>query len=135
MRCVHGERGMTLIELLVALAVLALFLPGVMAFFTAGSRSVAHSGQQTTATALAANALEEQRIILMTKPLPLSDIRGSHGPSEPRLGFSRQVTWWPRTITVSGRDVRVWNLTVRVEYRDERQVTRQVYLETFVFPR
>lgn len=132
MRCVSNERGMTLIELLVALAVLALLLPGVLAFFSTGSRSVARAGLQTTATALAADALEEQRRNLLTHVF-------SHGPGSrtdtPRPGFSRTVSWRQQAINAGGSTVQVWELDVVVAYQDERGTARQVALETFVFPR
>lgn len=132
MRCVRNERGMTLIELLVALAVLALLLPGVLGFFAAGSRNVARAGLQTTATALAADALEEQRRNLQTHIF-------SHGPGNrtdaPRAGFTRTVSWRERQADAGGRQVSVWELDVSVSYQDERGSARQVALETFVFPR
>lgn len=136
MQCVRGERGMTLIELLVALAVLALIVPGVLAFFAAGSRSVARAGLQTTATALVVDAMEEHRRSLLTQSLPQDDGIVSSLPTEfPRTGYSRQVTWQPQTRTVAGIQIRVWHLTVSVTYRDERQVTQHVRLETLVSPR
>ena len=127
-----GERGMSLIELLVALAVLALLLPGVLAFFAAGSRTVARAGLQTTATALAADAMEEQRRHLQTLALGPAGSR----IDTPRAGFSRNISWQNVSRPAgSNATVNVWHLIVRVEYRDDRQVTRQVYLETYVFPR
>ncbi|MBT9172803.1 MAG: hypothetical protein DDT21_01189 [Syntrophomonadaceae bacterium] len=132
MRRILGERGMSLIELLVALAVLALLLPGVLAFFTAGSRTVARAGLQTTATALAADALEEQRQILLGRPF-------THGPGTrpdtPRPGVTRTVSWEVSQVDAGGRQVSVWALDVVVSYQDERGISRQVALETFVFPR
>ncbi|MCL5982107.1 MAG: prepilin-type N-terminal cleavage/methylation domain-containing protein [Firmicutes bacterium] len=131
MRCDCGERGMSLIELLVALAVLALLLPGVLAFFVAGNRTVARAGLQTTATALAADALEEQRRRLLTQA------GGTSSPviDTPRPGVTRTVSWREREVDAGGRQVSVWELDVVVSYQDERGITRQVALETFVFPR
>jgi prepilin-type N-terminal cleavage/methylation domain-containing protein len=123
---------MTLIELLVALAVLALLLPGVLAFFNAGGRSVARAGLQTTATVLAADAMEEQRRNLLTHVF-------THGPGSrtdaPRQGFTRTVSWREAKVDAGGRQVSVWELDVVVAYQDERGTARQVALETFVFPR
>jgi prepilin-type N-terminal cleavage/methylation domain-containing protein len=123
---------MTLIELLVALAVLALLLPGVLAFFNAGSRNVARAGLQTTATALAVDALEEQRRSLLTHVF-------SHGPGSrtdtPRLGMNRTVSWREARVDAGGSWVSVWELEVVVSYQDERGTARQMTLETFVYPR
>ncbi|MBS3947183.1 MAG: prepilin-type N-terminal cleavage/methylation domain-containing protein [Dethiobacter sp.] len=132
MRCDCGERGMSLIELLVALAVLALLLPGVLAFFVAGNRTVARAGLQTTATALAADALEEQRRRLLTQAfggtsLPVIDT--------PRPGVTRTVSWQQQQVSAGGSMVTVWHLRVVVSYRDDRQAAREVALDTYVFPR
>jgi type II secretory pathway pseudopilin PulG len=123
---------MTLIELLVALAVLALIVPGVLAFFAAGSRSVARAGLQTTATALAADALEEHRRILLERPF--SQGAGSR-IDEPRPGITRTVIWQQKQVIAGGSPVNVWHLRVVVSYRDDRQAARETALDTYVFPR
>jgi prepilin-type N-terminal cleavage/methylation domain-containing protein len=126
---------MTLIELLVALAVLALLLPGVLAFFNAGSRSVARAGLQTTATALAADALEEHRRSLLTRAFSLGGSGSAPVVDSPRPGFSRTVSWQQQQVNAGGSMVNVWHLRVVVTYRDDRQAARELALDTYVFPR
>jgi prepilin-type N-terminal cleavage/methylation domain-containing protein len=54
----RGERGLSLIELMVALTLLSLGFMGVIAMFPLGSQTVAESGMRTAAIELAQQGLE-----------------------------------------------------------------------------
>lgn len=68
-RLSHGERGITLIEVMVALAVLALIASGVLALISQNTRFVIAADDRLSASILADNIMVEQ----MVRSTPLEE--------------------------------------------------------------
>jgi prepilin-type N-terminal cleavage/methylation domain-containing protein len=103
----HGnERGVTLVELMVAMMLLAVALAGLAASYPLAMQAVTAGGLKTTATLLA------QQCIELAKSLPYDSLPGGLASSCPARppgypGFARSVTVTPATPTPTTTTVAV----------------------------
>ena len=116
-----SERGVTLVELLVAMIILAIALVGLAASFPAAMYGVSIGGFQTTATLLAEQCLEVARdmarsgVATVTQSgLTAQDGCGSSTPFGP--GFIRTVTVQDGATFGGGYPASVTVVTVSVTF-------------------
>jgi type IV pilus assembly protein PilV len=95
-------RGMTMVEVLVALLIATVGLVGALAMSSSMIAGTTQSRQMTEATVLAQSKMEEQQ--LRTSPLPAFGISESDGcdaqltcssPTPTNAIYTRTVTWGP----------------------------------------
>jgi prepilin-type N-terminal cleavage/methylation domain-containing protein len=115
------ERGMTMVELMMALVVLSIGLLGLAAIFPAGRRFTNRDRLMTTATDLAEQKMEQLRTLSYSDP----DLTiGTHptASGETVGNNNRFVRWW--TITQIATDLRCAD--VRVTWAAVRPETARV---------
>lgn len=102
------ERGVTLLELMIALLLLAVALIGLAASFPLGMYGVTLGGFQTTATLLAQQAIEQARAgtyggipSLATGGCDASAGTGTYAAVPGYPGFSRCISVQPATPTTT----------------------------------
>ena len=116
-----SERGMTMIEMMIALIVLSIGLLGIAAIFPAGRRFSNRDRLMTTASDLALQKLEQIRTYSysdanLTVGMHPSVSGETVGPN------NRFVRWW--TVSQIATDFRMAD--VRVTWTDERPETARV---------
>jgi type IV pilus assembly protein PilV len=120
-RSLRGERGMTMVELMIALVVLSIGLLGIAAIFPAGRRFSTRDRMITTATDLAEQKMEQLRA------KPYSDLDLTVGVHPTAFGeavgnSNRYTRWW--TVTQVATDLRCAD--VRVTWTATRPETARV---------
>ncbi|HEY5986344.1 MAG TPA: type II secretion system protein [Streptosporangiaceae bacterium] len=113
-----NERGVTLIELLVAIMLLAIALTGLASSYPLAMQAVTGGGFQTTATLLAQQCVELAKSMPYDR-IPL-DLAGSC-PTSPTgyPGFTRSVT-----VTTASPTATTTTVTVSVDFRSTQGVVQ-----------
>ncbi len=115
-----NERGVTLVELMVASMLLAIALTGLAASFPLAMQAVTGGGYQTAATLLAQQCLELAKNMPYNRlPIDLAPNCPTTPPGNP--GFTRTVTVAPGLPTATTTTV-----TVEVDYRSTQGQTQTV---------
>jgi prepilin-type N-terminal cleavage/methylation domain-containing protein len=117
-----NTRGFSLIEVLIAAAILGVVLLAIAGLFSTGYSNVGSGGRRTKAVAMAKQKIEELR----DGVFPPS----TTGSPETLEGiYSR--SW---TVTVTGASSQVATVTIAVSWPDANQGTRQVTLTSMMAP-
>lgn len=111
-----GNKGFSLLEVMVALSILSVGLLGLVGLFGAGHRTLQVGNQEMLAARLAQNKMEALR---HARPLPVSK-------EEEIQGMTRR---W--SITLSAADPRLWVVTVYVF--PTQQPDQSVLLKSLLF--
>lgn len=104
MRARVSESGMTLMEVLIAIAFIAVALLALLGMLSTGYNSVAAGGSVSKATDYARQEMEFLRNVAVT------DARFANGNDTPETGVSR--TWTVATVGSTVTPNRLWRLTV-----------------------
>lgn len=115
------HRGVTLMEVLATLVLVAIVLPVAMQGVTTSLRATSHARHQAEAARLAENKLNE--FLVLRDPYGLTG-NGDFGPAWP------EYRWESRSVV---REYNVYEVTVAVSWT-ERGEPRQVELTTLVYP-
>jgi len=116
-----AERGMTMVEMLVALIVLSIGLLGIAAIFPSGRRFSNRDRLMTTAVDLAQQKVEQIRTLPYSDPALAIGIHPT--ASGETVGSNNQyVRWW--TVTQIATDLRCAD--VRVTWSSARPETARV---------
>ena len=113
MRTRWDARGMTLIEVLVAISIVTVALLALLGMLSGGSLEVAAGGGQSKSTGYARQQVEQLRNQPLCPAAP--PCFPTNGTDNPDPGNPRLVRTW--TITSSGPTVapnRLWDITVTV---------------------
>ena len=104
MRARSRQSGMTLMEVMIAMAFIAIALLAVLAMVSTGYNSVAAGGSESKATDYDRQQME------FLKNVAVSDARFANGNDTPETGVARSWTVAPVGATVTPN--RLWRLTV-----------------------
>ena len=105
-----GEAGATLVEVLIAVAILSVAITGLVAAFSTGSLSIRKTDRLITAESLARSQLE------FTKSQTYLAAPSSYATVTPvPLGYSISSD----ATSISGRDANVQKITVTVQYEGD----------------
>lgn len=105
-----GEAGVTLVEVLIAVAILSVAITGLVAAFSTGSLSIRKTDRLITAESLARSQLE------FTKSQTYLAAPSSYATVTPvPLGYSISSD----ATSISGRDANVQKITVTVQYEGD----------------
>lgn len=99
-----SQSGMTLMEVLIAIAFMAIGLLALLAMLSSGYNSVAAGGSVSKATDYARQEME------FLKSVPVTDARFANGNDTPEARVTRSWTVAPVGATVTPN--RLWRLTV-----------------------
>lgn len=119
---VSPVQGMTILEVLLATALLGAIAVTVFSAFLIGLRAAALAGGMNTAAGLAQEALATATASSCGSSMPMDD---AVEPEDRRLGrYHREVT------LAQVPDTNLWEWTVRISWTQERRL-RTVTLKTF----
>ena len=129
MRIRRGAQGFTLVEVLVAVAIIAIALVALLSMVSQGSLNVYAGGRQSKATAYARQLLEQLKNQSLgpapcTPPAPLTGcFPPANGTDTPEQGVVRQwtITQTPPTVFPN----RLWAITVSVGVNQAQAVVGQ----------
>lgn len=126
---VRGERGITLIELMVALVVLAVGLLAVGGVFPSGTRNQLSDRMLTNANNYAQQKLEDLSVLVWSDPA-LTDGRYPAGTAFESLGSNAQWHRWYDVTTLAAPldNLKKVTVTVSWNFMGSRQVTSTTYL-------
>ena len=119
------ERGMTLPEVLIAIAILTIGLLAVVSMLSAGFSDVVVSGGQSKATSYARQKIEELRNQAFVATLAQTT---ETGPPNLEPGFTR--TWQIAAVGVTAAPNRLARITVTVTWATGAGPSQQVIVET-----
>lgn len=134
-----NERGMTLVEVLVAVAVITIGLTAVATGMQLGTAGIATGQQETTAVFLAEQRLEDIKAFALSTAAGQGfvNVIGANFPAE---GYNTITSYggYRRTVTITDPSATLKRVTVDVFYRPvavasanaERQVTFSTTLRT-----
>ncbi len=114
-----GQKGFSLLEVVIAMSILSVGLLGVVGFFETGFKALRAGSRQGLAVQLAQGKMEELR---SADPTLLS---------EGQDASDGMVRRW--TIERSARDPRIWIVQVQVAWKNGLSPNRSVLLKSFVF--
>jgi prepilin-type N-terminal cleavage/methylation domain-containing protein len=114
----RDDRGLTLVEVVIGIAILVIGLLAVLGAVSAGYMEVVTSGGQSRATAHARQILEQFR----NQPFP----GPADGSDSPESGVTRT---WTRTVTGTEPN-RLARFTVRVDWTRGRGLSQSIVVET-----
>jgi prepilin-type N-terminal cleavage/methylation domain-containing protein len=112
----RGERGVTMIELLIALMLLTIALLGLAASFPYSMQGVVAGGYQTTATLLAQQSIDQARGELYERLCGM-DTGGSFASVPGYAGFTRRIDVTPAPAACPGTPSGVTTTEVSVVVR------------------
>ena len=114
-----NERGMTLVEVLVAVMVLTIGLTAIATGMQLGTSGITEAQQETTATFLAEQQLEDVRAFaLSTLPAQgYANVTAANFPAEAYGTIAGGYTGYRRTTTIADPNATTKVVTVRVFYR------------------
>jgi prepilin-type N-terminal cleavage/methylation domain-containing protein len=104
MRAGSRQSGMTLMEVMIAMAFIAIALLAVLAMVSTGYNSVAAGGSASKATDYARQQVE------FLKNVPVTDARFANGNDTPEAGVAR--SWTVATVGATVTPNRLWRITV-----------------------
>jgi prepilin-type N-terminal cleavage/methylation domain-containing protein len=134
-----NERGMTLVEVLVAVAIITVGLTAVATGMQLGTAGIAAGQQETTAVFLAEQRLEDIKAFALSAAAGqgFSNVTGPNFPAE---GYSSIANYggYRRAVTITDPSATIKRVTVDVFYRPvavassnaERQVSVSTTLRT-----
>ncbi len=128
----RNERGFTLVEVLVAIGVLAIALVALMAMLSRGSLNVYVGGGQSKATAYARQMVEQLRNQPVTVPC-FAVVAGCANQTDiPEGGIARTWTVAQVNPAVYTAPNRLWRITVTVTVAQSAQMTggQNITIET-----
>jgi prepilin-type N-terminal cleavage/methylation domain-containing protein len=127
-----NERGMTLVEVLVAVCVITVGLTAVATGMQLATGGIAAGQQETTATFLAEQRLEDIKAFALSTAVAqgFGNVTGANFPAE-SYGSIANYTGYRRTVTITDPSATVKRVTVDVFYipvavastNSERQVS------------
>jgi Tfp pilus assembly protein PilV len=128
-RAARPESGMTLVEVMIAIAFLATALLGLIAMLSTGYASVVTGGGQSKATSYARQLMERVRNQTVTPGTNLT-CPNTPNPDFPETGITRTCAVTQVGATVSPN--RLWHVTVTVSVHQmgPTQATPRIALET-----
>lgn len=131
-----GRAGFSMIEVMIALTILAVGIIGIGAIQLTATKLSGNSRVRTQAAFLAQQQLEVFRAMPATQVKALTTAAGypndPANPIDPTPGDGQSVTFNRRwTIQPGTPEAGVITITVEVDYKDEGGTTRTVRLETF----
>jgi len=109
------QSGMTLMEVMIAMAFIAIALLAVLAMVSTGYNSVAAGGSASKATDYARQQVE------FLKNVAVTDARFANGSDTPETGVTRSWTVTPVGVTVTPN--RLWRITVATVVNQTGQAT------------
>lgn len=118
---VRAERGVTLVEVLIALAILFAGLIAIIDTFSAGYLNVVAGGGQTTATAYARQQMER----LQNQPFTAGPVNGSDNPDA-----ETKRTWTIDQVAGTITPNRQAHITVTVTWRTGWHGYQTITVET-----
>lgn len=113
------EKGFSLLEVVIAMAILSIGLLGVVGFFETGFKALRAGNRQGLAAQLAQSKMEELRA---ANSVLLAD-----GQDETEAILRR----W--TVQQSARDPKIWIVSVEVTLKSGLSENQSVLLKSFVF--
>lgn len=124
MRTRRSEEGFTLVEVLLAVAIVVIALTALLGMLSAGSMNVYVGGGQSKATAYARQQIE------LLRNVPVAAPAFGNGNDTPEPGIARTWTVAPVGATVTPN--RLWRITVTVSAAQSSQLagTQNITLET-----
>lgn len=125
-----GDRGFTLIEVLLAIALLVVGVLALLGLLSSGSVSVVVGGGQSKAAAYAREKVEELRNQPISAPCPPQGcFPSANGTDTPEVGVTR--TWTIAQVGATLTPNRLWRITVTVAVNQGSTVGGQnITLET-----
>jgi len=122
---VRPERGATIIELLVALVVMAVGVLAVSQLFPAGSRGQQKDKMMTAATLFAQEKMETLRTLDWSDP----DLTvGTHGPDSVGTNNKYAINYVVATMPIPMDQVKRVDVTVNYTFLSPRSVSATTYL-------
>ncbi len=121
MRTRGDDRGFTLVEVLIAIAILVIALVALMALLSRGTLNVAVGGGQTKATEYAKQQVEILRNWPINAPCPAQGcFPPPNGADNPEFGIARN--WQIAPVGATGTPNRLWQITVTVTVAQSSQL-------------
>jgi prepilin-type N-terminal cleavage/methylation domain-containing protein len=119
MRTMMNERGMTLVEVLVAVAVLTVGLTAIAAGMQLGTSGITQAQQETTATFLAEQRLEDVRAFALSTAAAqgYANVTAANFPAEAYGTIPGGYAGYRRTTTIADPSATMKVVAVRVFYR------------------
>ena len=119
MRTMINERGMTLVEVLVAVTVLTVGLTAIATGMQLGTSGITQAQQETTATFLAEQKLEDIRAFALSTlgAQGFTNVTAASFPAEDYGTVPGGYAGYRRTTTIADPSATMKVVTVRVFYR------------------
>ncbi len=115
---INKQQGFSIIETVLASAVLSVGLLGFIGMFGAGYKALDSGHAQTVATKLARDQLERLRA---TPPAPIS-------PREATLSNGMKQTW---SVLKDPKDPNIWIISVRVTWKNMQGQLQEIDIQSF----
>ena len=114
-----NQRGMTLVEVLVAVTVLTVGLTAIATGMQLGTSGITQAQQETTATFLAEQKLEDIRAFALSTngTQGFTRVTSTNFPAEGYGSVPGGYTGYRRTTTIADPSATIKTVTVRVFYR------------------
>ena len=124
----YRDRGFTLIETMVALIILTIGIAAVLSGLTSLTLADVHSNEQSRATALAVQKMEELKALPVADIKPQAAVAVDENGNEGAGPYRRKVDVVHSTVGLKTAEI-----TVDVEYSAGRLGKRHVKLVTLVY--
>jgi prepilin-type N-terminal cleavage/methylation domain-containing protein len=125
MAMISNERGMTLVEVLVAITVLTVGLTAIATGMQLGTSGISQAQQETTATFLAEQRLEDVKAFALSTdtspPQGYANVTAANFPAEGYGTIPGGYAGYRRTTTIADPSATMKVVTVRVFYRPVSQ--------------
>ncbi len=117
-----SKKGMSLIELMVVVVILAIVIPGIFLTFSTAFQGMADARDRTVATNYAREKMED------IKNMPFSEIINE----SPAADIPGQ-TKFKREVTVDDSIANLKKVTTTVSWKDRKSIDKEVELVSFVY--